>query len=483
MKQSGILLHISSLATDFGIGDLGPAAEEFCRYLKREGHSYWQILPLNHCGYGNSPYNPISAFAFNQYLISLELLCDDGYLSPAELATAHLPRNEFVDYEAVIKVKGALLELAAQRMLLTTDILPYIQENAWHLKPYLAFCVLSKLQENPQWYTWPLALRHYSSELFDELYQEHQLEMKRIAILQMVFEAQFSRLKSTMNASGISLIGDIPLYLSYESAEVWAHQELFDLDDTGQRLSMAGVPPDAFAVNGQLWGNPIYRWDRLKAQNFELFIRRFAHLLQYLDLLRLDHFIGYVNFWKISSQGSQFPETAVHGHWERAEPEAFFERVLSYFPKETFIAEDLGMLNADVCQVRDSLGFPGMIILQFCFEESVPEVQDYPADRFIYTGTHDNCTTRGWWNALPQNSPSRLNLALFCKRFLPDYGLPNEDNIHLVLGEIARISGCQRRIIPMQDILGLDDAARMNIPGIALGNWHWRMQAIAIELP
>ncbi|MDD4033853.1 MAG: 4-alpha-glucanotransferase [Candidatus Cloacimonetes bacterium] len=475
MKRSGILLHISSLPGAYGIGDLGPSAYDFADFLQSKGYNLWQILPLNHCGYGNSPYNPISAFAFNRYLISPELLAAQGYLSKDELKESQLPNTDSLDFETVLKVKGRLLDLAASRMLSDVSIDQYIEANQWHLKPYLAYCVLSRLQNTPSWYNWSEGLRHYSEAMFDRLYAEHMPEMQQIAVQQMIFEDQLGKLKKKLLQNNISLIGDLPLYLSYESSEVWAHQEWFDLDEAGNRLSVAGVPPDAFSESGQLWGNPIYKWELIQESCFELFLRRFEIILKYFDLLRLDHFIGYVNYWKINCPNAKLPESAINGAWVRACPEAFFDAVLTRFSKEVFIAEDLGILNQDVCQVRDSIGFPGMIILQFCFEESVPDVPNFPPERFIYTGTHDNCTTRGWWNALPENSPSRLNMAIFCKRYLPDIGLPNEENIHLIMAEIARISGCQQYIIPMQDILGLDEDARMNIPGTALGNWQWRM--------
>lgn len=471
MKQSGILLHISSLCTDYGIGDLGPEAYRFAHYLSQEGHKFWQILPLNHCGYGNSPYNPISAFAWNPYLISPELLVLDNLLEADELKT--LAHNEMVDYNEMKKLKRPLLKKAACRYLESHDIDQYIEDNAWHLKPYLCFLKLKELNGTGKWYEWPLTQRSYSPELYLQYAQDPFV--RQAAALQAIFEDQFARLKRVLLQEGIQLIGDVPLYLSYESAEVWAQQELFDLDEKGDRLSVAGVPPDAFSTSGQLWGNPIYRWDQLSNHGFELFVRRFSHILKFIDFLRLDHFIGYVNYWKVPCQDGKTPQTAQAGSWVRALPEAFFARIKEEFGSHRFIAEDLGILNQDVCQIRDSLGLPGMIILQFCFEESVPDVQNFPADRFIYTGTHDNNTTLGWWNELSLKSASRLNLSAFCKRFLPEHDLPGEDNVHQILIDIAQLSACEKMIFPMQDVLGLGVDARMNIPGTALGNWQWRM--------
>lgn len=471
MKQSGILLHISSLCTEYGIGDLGEAAYLFADYLHEKEHSFWQILPLNYCGYGDSPYNPISAFAWNPYLISPDLLVSDNLLEETKLK--RLPDSQMVDYNMVYKFKDPLLRSAARNYLESHDINAYIEENAWHLKPFLCFYILRKRFGHGKWSCWPYKYRAYSETLYQELASE--AELLEAAALQAIFEDQLLRLREYLQSKGISLIGDIPLYLSYESSEVWAHQELFDLDQNGQRLSIAGVPPDAFSATGQLWGNPIYLWDKLQESGFELFERRFEHILSCIDLLRLDHFIGYVNYWKVPCPAAIMPETAETGSWVRAVPEAFFEKICGRFGTERFIAEDLGILNQDVCQIRDSLGFPGMIILQFCFEESVPDVQGFPADRFIYTGTHDNNTTLGWWKELPPNSPSRLNLSIFCKRFLPHHDLPNNYNIHKIMTDVARLSGCERMIIPLQDILGLDTDARMNVPSTALGNWQWRL--------
>ena len=471
MKQSGILLHITSLSTQYGIGDLGPAAYRFADYLAKQGHHIWQILPLNVCGYKDSPYNPISAFAFNPLLISPELLCRDGLIPQSMLY--QIETNSTVDYTEVARRKQPLLRLAAQNYLKKHDIAQYIEANAWHLKPYLCYLYLSDFHDNERWYEWPEEHRRYSDELFEKC-QQTTLVLEAAAI-QAIFEDQMRRLREHLSGLGIKLFGDLPLYLSYESAELWAHQELFDLDHKGRRLSVAGVPPDAFSESGQLWGNPIYKWDLLREQGFELFIRRFRHVLKYLDLLRLDHFIGYVNFWRVPCIDLKVPESAANGSWVKAQPDDFFDTIVETFGIDRFIAEDLGILNDDVCSIRDTLGLPGMIVLHFCFEESVPDVHSFPSDRIIYTGTHDNNTSRGWWNALESESLSKKHLEEYCRIYLPEYGPPTTDNIAQIMIEIARLSGCERMIIPMQDLLNLDESARMNLPGTALGNWKWRM--------
>ncbi|MDD2507100.1 MAG: 4-alpha-glucanotransferase [Candidatus Cloacimonetes bacterium] len=478
MKQSGILLHISSLPNSFGIGDLGPAAYAFADYLEREGHTIWQILPLNYPGYGNSPYNPISAFAYNEYLISPELLLQDGLLSENELL--YLPLNSVVDFPAVHQAKDLMLSLAAKRFLAQNDIQEFVQIHAGYIKPYLCFAWLCHKYGNSEWYTWDNAHKHYSNELYEYCWNEP--EVLRAAALQMIFIDQMKRLKQYLKQKGITLFGDMPLYLSYESAEVWANQHLFDLDGSGARLSVAGVPPDVYACEGQLWGNPTYKWDKLRDEGFSLFSDRIGQALDFLDLLRLDHFIGYVNYWKVACNNGILPDTAINGAWTKALPQDLFSVLTERFGTDRLVAEDLGILNEEVCRIRDEMGLPGMIILQFCFEESVPNVQDYPSDRIIYTGTHDNNTTRGWWDALPIDSSSRKHLQEFCQIHL-DGLVPSSENIAEIIMETARRSGCKRMIFPMQDILALDEKARMNIPGTALGNWQWRLVTELSEAP
>lgn len=489
MRRTGILMHLSSLATSYGIGDMGPAAYKFAEYLKQEGHTLWQILPLTHCGYGNSPYNPVSAFAYNPYLISPELLYEQGLIDQKDLHKAELPDSSTVFYESVYKAKDGLLQHAADQWLLHHDLDEISTWREGLLKPYLAFQMLSKLYNDNAWYHWHPEHRHYSGQLFDWLWHQYSRDMKRWSANQGIFIEQLNSLKDYLASLSISLVGDMPLYLSYESAEVWAQQQLFDLDEEGNRLHFAGVPPDAFSTDGQLWGNPIYRWDRLAEQNFAIFMQRIGLALQSYDFLRLDHFIGYVNYWQVdcaySSEGIPIlPETALLGNWIPARPYDFFDTLTSRFARERFIAEDLGILNADVCNIRDRYGFPGMIVLQFCFEESVPQVQNYPPNRWLYTGTHDNSTLKGWFESLPPDSPSIKHLKDYCAFYRPRDCTDklNAQNIHSLMRKIALSSACETVIISMQDILGLDETARMNTPGTALGNWQWRMRAKDWEL-
>jgi 4-alpha-glucanotransferase len=492
VKNLGVLLHISSLPSDFGIGDLGPAACQFADILVERGIKYWQILPLYQTGYGNSPYNPISAFALNPYLISPDLLYEDGLIDLPDLDAARLPVTDHVPYDAVYRLKDPLIAKAADNFLSDIEIYDFIESNALYMKPYLSYITLSKLYGDDNWQLFREEHQHYSPELYASLFKRYGRQMLRTACAQAIVKDQLNRLKDYINDQGLLLIGDMPLYLSYHSSEVWANPQLFDLDDDGNRLRVAGVPPDAFSENGQLWGNPLYRWDVMRQDGFQLFTHRIRNALVHLDKVRLDHFIGYVNYWAVplASDGTgeqpELPATALEGSWEKALPEDFFPLLRALFPADRFIAEDLGILNAEVCAYRDQYDLPGMIVLQFCFEESVPQVREFPPERFLYTGTHDNPTIREWFGNLAEDSPSRVNLfqfirsnaSLFAGLGLEDFA-DIERSIHRIICLIAESSGCANIIIPVQDILGLDSSARMNVPGTALGNWQWRLTDFA----
>lgn len=488
MKNKGLLLHVTSLPTDFGIGDFGPAAYQFVDYMVENGYQYWQILPLYQTGYGNSPYNPLSAFALNPYLISPDLLFEDGLIDLPDLKKAKLPRSGQVPYDSVYAKKDELLALAVNNYLCDIEIYDYIQSNALYLKPYLAYITLCKLYGESDWRLFRPEHRKYTEELYESLFRSHGKMILQAAGTQALASEQLHRLKDYMGSQGLRLIGDMPIYLSYHSAEVWANQELFDLDENGNRLRVAGVPPDAFSETGQLWGNPLYLWNALRDSGFRLFLDRIGHAETYLDKLRLDHFIGYVNYWSVDCPPDpqtgqpELPENGMGGKWVSAVPEDFFAALDNEYPREFFIAEDLGILTGEVCAYRDRYGFPGMIILQFCFEDGIPDVEAYPPERFIYTGTHDNPPVREWYSELAEESPSRENLKAFInkrKTLFSGIGLEGDaeigDSVHKILAIIAQASGCRNVIIPVQDLLGLGAEARMNIPGTALGNWQWRL--------
>jgi 4-alpha-glucanotransferase len=490
-QRKGILLHLSSLPGEYGIGDLGYEAYQFADWLTANAYSCWQILPVYHTGYGNSPYNPISAFALNPCLVSPELLYEDGLVNLPDLNAAKLPRGTRIAYDSVIRSKHKLLEIAADNYIANNDITEYIESNALYLKPYMAYLSLARLYGDTNWQSFRPEHRRYSESLYRSLYGKFKRSMDQTAAGQVIINDQLQRFKAFLASRNLTLIGDMPLYLSYESSEVWANQDLFLLDGQGNRLQVAGVPPDAFSCDGQLWGNPLYRWDKMRETGFSLFQRRISHALEYLDLLRLDHFIGYVNYWSVPceidprSGTPVLPATAMEGEWLKAEPETFFEAMTQSFDTKRFIAEDLGILNPEVCRIRDDNGFPGMIILQFCFEEGIPDVSSYPASRYLYTGTHDNPTLREWYEELSDDSPSQRNLLAFIREnpHLFDPALVSgpklERNVHKLMMAIALSSGCGTVIFPLQDVLGYDSSARMNVPGTALGNWQWRLEDLS----
>lgn len=473
-QERGILLHFSSLATPFGIGDLGSSAYQFADYLHQHQQRYWQVLPLNYCGYGNSPYNPLSSFAAFPYLISPELLYQKGWLSKAELQAAYLPEASIVDYEAVYCNKDQLFAAAIPRYLAERDITIFIDSHSQDLKPFMAFITLMQLYNNSAWYLWNPEHKQYSDHLYLDLMQKYPQMMQYAAALQAIFWEQFGELKQYLKEKNIALIGDMPLYVAYESADVWANQQYFALDDNGNRTLVAGVPPDAFSSDGQLWGNPVYNWQKLQSDSYHWFNRRIGNALKYYDHLRLDHFIGFVNYWEIEAA----EETAINGKWVQAPAEDYFDQLIQIYPKESFIAEDLGILTQQVCEIRDKYSFPGMIILQFCFDERIPDIAAFPADKIIYTGTHDNDTSLGWYeNYICQHPQSREHLLAYLLQnaYIQSAEDLSAKNISHLLIRIGYDSPCRIVIVPMQDILSLDTAARMNIPGTATGNWTWKM--------
>ena len=482
MKRKGVLLHFSSLPGDYGIGDLGPAATSFAGFLADQGYKIWQVLPLNHRGYGNSPYSPISAFALDPLLASPELLYRRGLIEAEDLETARLSGSDRVAFEQVLRRKGRLLEIAAAAYLKRHDIAAFIHDQAAWIKPYIAFLTLDRLYGDSHWSFWQPQHRSYSETLWQELLRGFEPFMMSQAAVQAILRDQLTELRQALRQLNIELWGDLPIYLAYHSAEVWAHPELFQMDQAGRRLQVAGVPPDAFCEDGQLWGNPIYRWDEQRSEVFELFENRISDALGYLDRLRLDHFIGYVNYWSVpcppagQDNEPKMPDHARDGAWIPAPGEQLFERLTQRFTAYPFIAEDLGILTEDVCRVRERFGFPGMIVLQFCWQHPDPKVAEYPSDRIIYPGTHDNLTSRQWFEELDPEAGEYRNFVSYARNRLNWPEAPTASNAASLMMEIALGSGCETCIFPMQDLLGLGANARMNIPGTPLGNWEWRMK-------
>jgi 4-alpha-glucanotransferase len=479
-RASGILLHPTSFPSRFGIGDLGQEAYRFLDFLAESAQQLWQILPLGPTGYGNSPYMCYSAMAGNPMLISLDQLQEDGLLSEADFA--HCPEfpEDTVDFDRAIAYKLPLLRKACDRFLNTA---PAGEQQAFEefcdrtsdwLDDYALFVALKQeVYDGTSWHTWPeevakrqpAALQHWRHELGNAiLFQKY---------LQFEFFRQWSALKHYANKHHIQIVGDIPIYVAHDSADVWANPQFFCLDEeTGEPALMAGVPPDYFSPTGQLWGNPVYDWENLEKDEFRWWIQRFQVVLESVDIIRIDHFRGFQAYWAVP----QGEETAENGEWLDAPGDAFFQRLNQQLGQLPIIAEDLGVITPEVEALRDQYAFPGMKILQFAFDSGTGNPYlpfNYHSPNFVvYTGTHDNDTTCGWYGKRSDDDNQKIWDYIGCSM---GQGF-HWDLIRLALSAIAN-----QAIFPFQDILGLDSEARMNEPGVPEGNWGWRYRTGSIS--
>ena len=472
-RETGILLHITSLSSPYGIGDLGPEAYRFADFLSKTKQSLWQVLPFNptNPAHGNSPYSCVSAFAANSLLVSPELLVKDGFLSEKDLQPLPAFPTEKVNYLKAIAYKERLLNIACQRFKGMGDRNEYekfCSENSHWLEDFTLFIAIKSFFGGKVWGEWPKELRDREPESLKAIAKKLQNEIEREKFTQYLFFKQWFKLKSCCNQNGIRIIGDIPIYVNYDSADVWVNPEIFKLNEEKRPVFVAGVPPDYFSETGQLWGNPIYNWDILKERNYEWWIQRMEHALKIYDVVRIDHFRGLVDFWEVPA-GEQ---TAVNGKWVDAPAEDFFSLLLNIFPNLPIIAEDLGFLSPRVKEVMQIFGFPGMKVLLFAFGEDNPThpylPYTYEKNSVVYTGTHDNNTARGWFEK--EATPEEKERVL---RYL-GHKIPSK-NIHWELIQLAMMSVANTALFPMQDILGLGQEARMNQPSSAEKNWEWRM--------
>lgn len=480
-RASGILLHPTSLPGQFGIGGLGSEAYRFADFLESTGQRLWQVLPLGPTGYGNSPYQCLSVLAGNPLLISLEKLVEDRFLEAADLECAPSFPEHRVDYGAAMKFKTPLLKRSFQifeRKAGPTErdrFQAFCEHNASWLEVYSLFMALREAHGLVAWNTWeedirrrqPKALERWSKDLGREIrchnYQQYQ------------FFKQWSELKKHCNDRGIRLIGDIPIFVALDGAEVWSHPEMFYLDTSGKPTVVAGVPPDYFSKTGQLWGNPLYRWDVLAKDSYAWWIDRFRATRTLVDIIRLDHFRGFEKYWEVPVTDT----TAMNGRWIPGPGAELFQAVQKALGALPIIAEDLGVITPAVDALRDQLGFPGMRVLQFAFGSDTKaddyKPHNYPRNCVVYTGTHDNNTTIGWFRgedsgATTQSKEEREKERQRTLKYLGTDGHEiNWDFIRLALMSVADTA-----IIPLQDVLGLGSEARMNRPGTTRGNWHWR---------
>ncbi|HBY62564.1 MAG TPA: 4-alpha-glucanotransferase [Solibacterales bacterium] len=482
-RSSGILLHPTSLPSSHGCGDLGPEAYRFADWLAGAGQRLWQVLPLGPTGYGDSPYQSFSAFAGNPLLISLELVVERGYLDRRDLADAPLFPTDFVDYEAAYGYKLPLLRKASARFrdrAGSTDrevFEAFCKQHAWWQDDYALFMALKEAHGMVAWPRWDRALRERdpgtleaARRRFATTIQEHQLQ-------QFAFFEQWAALRRYCQKLEIRLMGDAPIYVAHDSADVWANPQYFHLREDGNPALVAGVPPDYFSATGQLWGNPIYRWDRLAADEYRWWIERLRAAFALVDILRVDHFRGFEAYWEVPAG----EETAVNGRWVKGPGGAMFERAQKALGLLPIVAENLGVITPEVEAIRHKFGFPGMAILQFAFgnDPQGPDFRphNYPRERVAYTGTHDNDTTLGWWTSSAESDSTRSAADIEKERaFTKAYLHIGGDQIQWAFIRALMASVADTVIFPMQDVIGLGTEARMNLPGRPAGNWRWRMR-------
>ncbi len=474
-RSSGLLLHISSLPSEGGIGDLGPAAYDFANFLHAAGQRIWQVLPLNPVGYGNSPYAALSAMAVNPMLVSLEVLADWGWIGNDRLAS--LPNNKGpVDFDAVIAAKLPLLREAAAGFLARhTDeqwarFEAFCRDKASWLDDYAVFVVLREQHGNALWTEWPHALAHRETSALAAFRDAHAEAIEVEKAIQFAFDEQWLHLHTYCRQRGIQIMGDVAIFVSFDSADVWTHPELFELNEDGSPARVAGVPPDYFSETGQRWGNPLYNWAVLQERGFDWWVDRMRRAHELFDLIRLDHFRGFEAFWAIPGQD----ETAVNGEWVKAPGRELFQKLKDELGEVPFVAEDLGVITPEVDALREAFGLPGMRILQFGFGNRGAHA--YLPHRFerstvVYTGTHDNDTTLGWWQT-GATPAEKLAVTM--------YAGVGEDGPAWSLLRAASSSVADICLFPVQDILGIGSEGRMNVPSAATGNWSWRVEQSAL---
>jgi len=482
MRRYGVLLHVSSLPSAWGIGDLGPAAHAFAESLASAGASVWQFLPLNPTStfIGNSPYSSPSAFAGNPLFISPENLVRDGWLPYMGLDDSffHLPGGSLcsdpahVDFEAVTKhreyVLGAAFKRAEHALPEHKDFQDFCREHHYWLHDYARFASIKQARGGCSWVDWPADLKLRDPDALRRWDEQAARDMRREKFIQYLFFSQWRRLRETCAGLGISLLADVPIYVTHDSADVWANPQYFNLDEDMNPLTVSGVPPDYFSETGQRWGSPVYKWDMMEQDGFSWWKERLGHVLVLADMVRLDHFRGFCAYWDIPAA----EETAVCGEWVDAPAAALFKALREHFGALPFLAEDLGVITDDVRETMHTFDLPGMHVLQFAFgggcaadNPDIPHAHSRNA--FVYTGTHDNPPTRAWFSAA--SGAERENFRDYLGQ------MPATDSAAAAMARLAFASVADCAILPMQDALNLGLEGRMNTPGVAADNWGWRM--------
>jgi 4-alpha-glucanotransferase len=480
-RASGVLLHVSSLPSPYGIGDVGPTAFAAVDRLQAAGQSWWQALPLGPTGYGNSPYQCLSSFAGNGLLISPDCLIDEGLLRASDCDEGRsLPKNA-VDYNAVIAFKYKLIEKAwssfsamrGSALRLSYD--QFCLDQAHWLDDYALFRALKARHGGAYYLDWPAEFVRREPAALARARRDLAELIEQVRFAQFLLFRQGKRLREYARAAGVHLIGDLPFFVSPDSSDAWAHPDLFLLDEHHRPRFVAGVPPDYFSAQGQLWGNPVYDWEALRRTGYRWCIDRLRALLAHVDVVRLDHFRGFTAAWHVPAGA----KTAQSGQWVPGPSADFFSAVKKELGTLPFIAEDLGLITPDVCALRDQFQLPGTRILQFAFDghsDNPYLPHNYIPNTVVYTGTHDNATTRGWFEALPEDQ--RWNVWNYLKR-----PAGNSDEVAWELIRLAWSSVAGLAMVPLQDLLNLGAEARMNLPGSVEGNWRWRCTDEMLSTP
>lgn len=471
-RSSGILLHPTSLPGRYGIGDIGPQAHSWIDFLSSAGCGLWQVLPIGPTGYGDSPYQSFSAFAGNPYLISPELLLEQGLLHSNDLVERPDFSPSRVDFGGLIPWKTGLLDRAfiqfqqAAPKGLRAEFEDFKVRHSYWLEDFGLFMALKEAHGGGPWVNWPKPLLARERGALNQARDLHSVDIQRQEFRQFIFHRQWESLREHAHQEQIRIVGDIPIFVAHDSAEVWAHPELFFLDRQGNPTVVAGVPPDYFSKTGQLWGNPLYRWDVHQADGYSWWIKRLSSVLNMVDIARLDHFRGFAGYWEIPFGA----KTAEKGRWVSGPAEDFFTTIEQELGDLPIIAEDLGVITPDVVAMREKFKLPGMCIIQFAFTGDPKDPflpHNHQQNSVIYTGTHDNDTARGWYQRVPEEEKA------FYRKYLHRDGRQVAwDMIRTAWGSVAVFA-----IAPMQDFLDLGNEARMNYPGNPSGNWNWRMQA------
>lgn len=476
-RASGILLPVFSLPSEHGIGCFSKEAYQFVDMLKKAGQSYWQILPLGPTGYGDSPYQSFSTYAGNPYFIDLETLVKEGLLTEAECAEYDFgDQADSIDYEKIYKSRFKVLKKAYERF---RDLMRdghqereeyerFVSENAFWLDDYSLYMAVKDKNDGVSWNEWDAPLKNRDKEALAAAGEVLAEEISFYKFQQYEFDRQWKKLHAYANEQGVKIIGDIPIYVAFDSADTWAAPEMFQFDENNEPIGVAGCPPDAFSATGQLWGNPLYDWEYHKDTGYEWWIRRIEHCLKLYDVVRIDHFRGFDEYYSIPYGET----TAINGKWMPGPGMDLFRAIEEKLGRPEIIAEDLGFLTPSVLQLLKDSGFPGMKVLQFAFdarESSNYLPHTYPANCVVYTGTHDNDTTRGWYHAVGKYARDFAK-EYMCKPRLDEDSLAG-DFICLGMSSVANLC-----VIPMQDYLGLGSEARINTPSTLGGNWAWRMK-------